>query len=135
MEENHFTSVTSKSIPAPRKFPNRIKAAISHNEYCILGQVFLALTNAPQVVYDWFQELGKDAKGVRSTARSLGAVTGLGKKACESTIQMTRNGGEVPVSTRTGRPPKKKKDEALMAKIYEIVAQTNKEGAANSTYI
>jgi hypothetical protein len=98
MEENHFTSVTSKSIPAPRIFPNRIKAAISHNEFCILGQVFLALTNAPQVVYDWFQDLGKDAKGVRSTARSLGAVTGLGKKACESTIQMTRNGGEVSLT-------------------------------------
>lgn len=50
MDEDHVPSATSKSNPAPPKFPNRIKAAISHNEYCILGQVFLALTNAPQVV-------------------------------------------------------------------------------------
>ena len=97
MDEDHFPSATSKSNPAPPKFPNRVKAAVSHNEYCLLGQVFLTLTNAPQVVYDWFEELGKNAKGVRNTARSLAAVTGLGKKACEDAIQMTRHGGEVSV--------------------------------------
>ena len=63
-----------------------------------ISQVFLTLTNAPQVVYDWFEELGKDAKGIRNTARSLGAVTELGKKACESAIQMTRDGGEMTVT-------------------------------------
>jgi hypothetical protein len=98
MDEDHFPSATSKSNPAPPKFPNRIKAVISHNEYCILGQVFLALTNAPQVVYDWFRDLGKDAKGACDTARSLMAVTGLGRKTCLGAIQMTRNGGEVSVT-------------------------------------
>ncbi|KAF8937797.1 hypothetical protein BGZ47_008853 [Haplosporangium gracile] len=64
MDEDHFPSATSKSNPAPLKFPNRVKTAISHNEYCLRGQVFLTLTNAPQVVYDWLKELGKNAKDV-----------------------------------------------------------------------
>lgn len=98
IDDDHFPSATPKSNPEPPKFPSRTMAAISHNEYCVLGEVFLTLTNAPQAVYDWFEELGKDAKGVRNTARSLGAVTGLGKKICEKVIQMTRNGGEVSVT-------------------------------------
>ena len=98
LNENHFPSATSKPKPALPKFPNRIKAAVSHNEYCILGQVFLALTTAPPEVYHWFEDLGKDAKGVRNTARSLRAMAGVGKEACERAIQMTRDGGEVSVT-------------------------------------
>ncbi|KAF9141908.1 hypothetical protein BG015_001093 [Linnemannia schmuckeri] len=45
--EDHFPSATPKPKPKPLKFPNRIKAAISHNEYCVLGQVQTALINSP----------------------------------------------------------------------------------------
>jgi hypothetical protein len=95
LDEDHFPLTTPKQTPLPPKFPNRVKASISHNEYCILGQVYLAFSNAPQAIYGWFAELGQNAKGVRNTACSLAAVTGLGKETCENAIRMTRNGGEV----------------------------------------
>ncbi|KAG0277510.1 hypothetical protein BGZ95_005848 [Linnemannia exigua] len=40
----------------------------------------------------------------------------------------------IPVSTRTGRPPKDT-DDALMARIHGTIEQANKEVAANSTHI
>ncbi|KAF9144710.1 hypothetical protein BGX30_011731 [Mortierella sp. GBA39] len=71
---------------------------ISPPGFCILGQVFLALTSAPQVVRDRFEEPGNNTNRVHDTARSLGSV---------------------PVSTRT-RHPSKEKGETLMAKIHVL---------------